>query len=261
MGNRRPRNNPIAVIDLFAGPGGLGEGFDRFRDRANGKCFDVRLSIEKDPYAYATLLLRSFFRQFSGRKVPEKYYEYLRGEIDREALFAAYPAEADQAREKVWHATLGGRGLKHSVVRNRIRLRLSGAKDWVLLGGPPCQAYSIVGRSRMRSTKADADAYEADRRHFLYKEYLRIIADHAPPVFVIENVKGLLSSVGTGEANLPANSARLAGSPKSVSQSAAGNDVELPAVSLFTFGRLVWGISPAGLCAPNRGLRNPTGTS
>jgi DNA (cytosine-5)-methyltransferase 1 len=157
------------------------------------------LSIEKDPYAYATLLLRSFFRQFSGRKVPEKYYEYLRGEIDREALFDAYPAEADQAREKVWHATLGGRGLKHSVVRNRIRLRLSGAKDWVLLGGPPCQAYSIVGRSRMRSTKADADAYEADRRHFLYKEYLRIIADHAPPVFVIENVKGLLSSVVRGK--------------------------------------------------------------
>ena len=199
MANRRPRNNRIAVIDLFAGPGGLGEGFDQFRDRANGRCFELRLSIEKDPYAYATLLLRSFFRQFSGRKVPEKYYKYLREEIDREALFEAYPAEADQARQKVWHATLGGRGLKHSVVRDRIRLSLKGAKDWVLLGGPPCQAYSIVGRSRMRSTEADADAYEADHRHFLYKEYLRIIADHAPPVFVIENVKGLLSSVVRGK--------------------------------------------------------------
>jgi len=199
MANRRLRNNRVAVIDLFAGPGGLGEGFDQFRDRTNGRRFELRLSIEKDPAAYATLLLRSFCRQFSGRTAPEKYYEYLRGEIDREALFDAYPAEVDQALQKVWHATLGGRGLKHSVVRDRIRLRLGGAKDWVLLGGPPCQAYSIVGRSRMRSTEADLHAYEADHRHFLYREYLRIIADHAPPVFVFENVKGLLSSVVRGE--------------------------------------------------------------
>jgi DNA (cytosine-5)-methyltransferase 1 len=193
------KNDPIAVIDLFAGPGGLGEGFDQFRDRANGRRYELRLSIEKDPFAYETLLLRSFFRRFSGRRVPEKYYDYLRGKIDREVLFDAYPAEAEEARQKVWHATLGGRGLKHSVVRDRIRLRLGGAKNWVLLGGPPCQAYSIVGRSRMRSTKADVDAYESDHRHFLYKEYLRIIADHEPPVFVIENVKGLLSSVVRGK--------------------------------------------------------------
>ncbi len=192
----RPRNR-IPVIDLFAGPGGLSEGFDRFRLPSGIQRFKVLLSIENDAFAYATLLLRSFFRQFSCRQVPEEYYDYLRGKIDRDELFEKYAWEAEQAYREVWHATLGGRGLKHSVVRQRIRTALDGANDWVLLGGPPCQAYSLVGRSRMRGI--DYDAYEADHRHFLYKEYLRIIADHSPPVFVLENVKGLLSSVVRGE--------------------------------------------------------------
>jgi DNA (cytosine-5)-methyltransferase 1 len=199
MGQRRVRNNPISVIDLFAGPGGLSEGFDQYRRRSTTKRFRIRLSIEKDSFAHSTLLLRSFYRQFSPGRIPDKYYTYLRGEIERHILFDAFPDEAAKARQEVWNATLGGPGLKHTLVRDRIRSALNGAENWVLLGGPPCQAYSLVGRSRMRSTDADVDAYETDHRHFLYKEYLRIIADHRPPVFVLENVKGLLSSIVRGE--------------------------------------------------------------
>jgi site-specific DNA-cytosine methylase len=57
----------IPVIDIFAGPGGLSEGFSaaRFRGR---RSFQIALSIEKDPDAHATLMLRSFFRQFAGRQ-------------------------------------------------------------------------------------------------------------------------------------------------------------------------------------------------
>jgi len=62
----------------------------------------------------------------------------------------------------------------------------------VLLGGPPCQAYSTVGRSRNRGNASYRP--EKDKRHFLYREYLRIIARHWPPVFVMENVQGLLSA-------------------------------------------------------------------
>lgn len=76
-------------------------------------------------------------------------------------------------------------------VKNLINQRLNGSEKWVLVGGPPCQAYSLVGRSRMRSTNPD---FENDERHFLYKEYLRIIADHRPPVLIMENVKGILSA-------------------------------------------------------------------
>jgi DNA (cytosine-5)-methyltransferase 1 len=61
---------------------------------------------------------------------------------------------------------------------------------WVLIGGPPCQAYSLVGRSR----RMNDPAFATDEKHFLYRQYLRILAIHKPPVFVMENVKGLLSA-------------------------------------------------------------------
>jgi DNA (cytosine-5)-methyltransferase 1 len=72
----------IPVIDLFAGPGGLGEGFSAFKSTDGDPAFKIALSIEKDPVAHDTLKLRSFFRQFHRRDVPEEYeeyYDHLRG--------------------------------------------------------------------------------------------------------------------------------------------------------------------------------------
>ena len=74
----------------------------------------------------------------------------------------------------------------------RIRKGLGNARIWVLIGGPPCQAYSIMGRSRMKNF--DQSKIQQDERHHLYRHYLQILANHQPPVFVMENVKGLLSS-------------------------------------------------------------------
>jgi hypothetical protein len=75
-------SDAIPVIDLFAGPGGLGEGFSAARPRSESRAgfrgrrtFRIALSIEKDADAHATLELQSFFRQFAGRRVPEAYYE------------------------------------------------------------------------------------------------------------------------------------------------------------------------------------------
>ena len=65
----------IPVIDLFAGPGGLGEGFSSVVNGRN-RVFDIKLSIEKDENAYKTLQLRSFSRQFPVNRLPGKYYEY-----------------------------------------------------------------------------------------------------------------------------------------------------------------------------------------
>jgi len=69
---------PIPVIDLFAGPGGLGEGFSAIPDENGERYFDIKLSIEKDPYAHQTLLLRSFLRQFPISELPAEYYAMLR---------------------------------------------------------------------------------------------------------------------------------------------------------------------------------------
>ena len=68
----------VPVIDLFAGPGGLGESFGSSQTADGCPPFKIALSIEKDTYAHQTLTLRSFFRQFAPRAVPEGYSTYLR---------------------------------------------------------------------------------------------------------------------------------------------------------------------------------------
>ena len=120
--------------------------------------------------------------------MPKEYYKYLAGSISRDVLFEKYPEEAAAANKSAWKCTLGEE--PHNKVKKRIASSINGHDKWVLVGGPPCQAYSLVGRSRMKKMPE----FESDPRHFLYREYLRTIADHKPPVFVMENVKGLLSA-------------------------------------------------------------------
>jgi len=192
MSKASPSLQPkLPVIDLFAGPGGLGEGFSALQT-AGAARFDVRLSVEKDPVACSTLTLRRFFRQFD--TPPAELLAYFTGEGSLSDAFAAHPAEAACARAAVWQAELGAVSRKSTAAR--VRGRLGGASDWVLLGGPPCQAYSIAGRSRMRTTRPD---FEHDERHLLYREYLQVVADHEPSIFVLENVKGLLTSNHAGK--------------------------------------------------------------
>jgi len=177
----------IPIIDIFAGPGGLGEGFSRFTTPSGAAAFRIKLSVEKDQWAHRTLLLRSFYRQFC--QVPDEYYEYLRGTIDRNALFDKFPIEARNAQCEAMQAELG-----NSAQQALIDQKLSDAipkTPWVLIGGPPCQVYSVIGRSRMQG---NPDTFLGDKRHLLYEEYLKIIATHSPAVFVFENVKGILSS-------------------------------------------------------------------
>lgn len=187
------RRSPVPVIDLFAGPGGLGEGFSAFGD---GR-FRIAVSIEKDPVAHRTLRLRSFFRQFPRDRVPDEYYEVLRGELIVETLFnlPEFKAQAKAAGREAWCAELGKE--PPGEIDRRIRESLRGAKTSILIGGPPCQAFSLVGRSRNKGIKGYRP--EEDKRHFLYKEYLRVLAVHSPAVFVMENVKGILSSKVAGE--------------------------------------------------------------
>jgi len=187
----------IPVIDLFAGPGGLGEGFSAFRSRAGTQMFRIALSIEKDPIAHETLKLRSFFRQFPNGCVPEEYYDHLRAKLDRSELYSRFPNESERADAEAWNAELGNyRSYPSPKINKRIEEHLKGSRDWVLIGGPPCQAYSIAGRSRVIPVdrREGTSNYQNDKRHFLYKAYLRILAEHSPPVFVLENVKGILSA-------------------------------------------------------------------
>ncbi|MGA2936568.1 MAG: DNA cytosine methyltransferase [Syntrophobacteraceae bacterium] len=191
--------NSFSVIDLFAGPGGLGEGFAAFENKDGTRPFSIRLAVEKDIYAHSTLLLRCFFRQFAPDLVPDEYYQYLQSKISRAELFNKFPKEAESAAEV---ALLKELGKNNATVYRHISKALGEEDDsfWVMTGGPPCQLYSVVGRSRLTAKRNnDIQEYEDDRRHTLYKDYLRCVAKFRPPIFVMENVTGILSATHKGK--------------------------------------------------------------
>src|SRR5574344_1521573 len=100
----------IPVIDLFAGPGGLSEGFAASIGEAVR--FETKLSIEKQHTEFLTLSLRAFYRQFiyRGEPIPQAYYDYVKGKIRRSELFDQYPRESGAAESVAWQCTLGGGG-------------------------------------------------------------------------------------------------------------------------------------------------------
>jgi DNA (cytosine-5)-methyltransferase 1 len=139
------------------------------------------------------LRLRSFFRQFPDG-APDEYYAYISSPdassraARLETLKNKFKKQWRAADKETLNVELGK--IPARELDRYISKALGTPANWVLIGGPPCQAYSLVGRSRMSRDRG----FENDPRHFLYKEYLGIIAAHLPPVFIMENVKGLLSS-------------------------------------------------------------------
>ncbi|MGS4289112.1 DNA cytosine methyltransferase [Serratia marcescens] len=188
---------PIPVVDLFAGPGGLGEGFSSLE---NGDTFQISVSAEKDPIAHETLRLRAFYRLLV-RNQPESlddYYRFCNGETTK-----PYTGETVElwglAAKEAMCIEIGssiGNAILDASIQEVLEKRCTN-QPWVLIGGPPCQAYSLVGRARNKG-KTDYKP-EEDHRHFLYREYLRIIQNYQPDIFVMENVKGILSSKINGE--------------------------------------------------------------
>lgn len=203
--NRPERLMVVPVIDLFAGPGGLGEGFSR----ESSVNFEIAVSIEKDGMAHETLRLRAAHRVLSkDPSVDEETWALWDATLEheewnivfdrlRETGNAAIVRACARAEHEALQLELKSshRGEAAGAIRDRLRRYASGdtpPSNAVLIGGPPCQAYSIVGRSRNRGI----DGYKAedDSRHYLYLEYLNVIAEFQPAVFVMENVKGILTS-------------------------------------------------------------------
>ncbi len=107
-----------------------------------------------------------------------------------EAAYAQHERQTAEADAEAIKLELGAANSMKVV--ELVRERLANRSPWVLVGGPPCQAYSLIGRAR---NKGNSDYVpEADHRQKLYVEYLDLLAHAAPDVFVMENVKGLLSA-------------------------------------------------------------------
>lgn len=190
-----PQGKPIPIVDLFAGPGGLGEGFSAFN---NGSAFKILVSAEMEVSAHQTLTLRAFFRilKRQGNRSLDSYYRFCNGEsnipYDNKTIQAW--KEAEKEARRITLGTEAGNLELNTILDQK---KIGATNPWILIGGPPCQAYSLVGRSRNLG-KIDY-CPEKDHRHYLYREYLRIIQQYQPAIFVMENVKGILSSTVNGQ--------------------------------------------------------------
>lgn len=211
MSAARKRNQSyIGVVDIFAGPGGLGEGFSSFQDTTGDQPFDVVASAEMDDAAHATLRLRAFMRlaaQFEPLAL-RSYYTFLdrvaRGERTVSSDYfgnGKWPGLWEQAEARAMQLTLG-REDDNRRLHERIRAVRDHYSEMILVGGPPCQAYSLVGRARQRNVKGFRT--KGIPKHYLYRQYLQILADFQPAVFIMENVRGILTSRVGGDPMFPA---------------------------------------------------------
>ena len=190
----------VPVVDLFSGPGGLAEGFTGFRSPKGRRRFRIALSVEKDPDAHRTLRLRAFVRKFG--HFPPEYYEFLNGAMTEEPDWGTlHPNQWAAACDETQCMELGTSGAS-AFLRSRVEaIRGEHGGRTVLLGGPPCQSYSIIGRSR----NAGNHKYNADEdgRQSLYEQYVKVLAQLRPAIAVIENVKGMLSARKNGKLIFP----------------------------------------------------------
>lgn len=184
----------IPVIDLFAGPGGLGEGFSAY-NRLDSH-FKIVLSIEKDKVAHKTLTLRAFYRQFGYGNAPDEYYNFIKSNKYNEKKLLELLDHFEQGTTAKNEARCLELGVHNNIISRKINEaignRIKGNKPWILIGGPPCQAYSLVGRARNKGKSEWS--LDKDNRSKLYEEYLMVLAKFQPAVFVMENVKGMLSA-------------------------------------------------------------------
>ena len=187
-------NQVFRTIDLFAGPGGLAEGFSTCG--TDGAQFKIALSVEKDPGAFRTLRLRSFFRNLDPAD-RDDYFRFANGGLSEDELIEMHPEAWAKAEEETAMLELGNPEHDRELDKRLDALLNDDADNFVVIGGPPCQAYSLAGRSR-NAGNVEYVA-EQDHRHFLFREYIRILEKVRPRAFVMENVKGILSSSLSGD--------------------------------------------------------------
>lgn len=177
----------LNIIDVFSGAGGLTEGF-RYKGYFNFICH-----IEMDKDACSSLELRNIYYYLKKKNNLFPYFEYIQGKISRDDLDSLLPKDlgTDILNQEISKETIPSicKFIDQKIGNNR----LDG-----IIGGPPCQAYSTIGRANNRSKKS------TDKRIYLYKYYLNFLNKYNPKFFIFENVKGLLSFKDlSGELLLP----------------------------------------------------------
>ena len=166
----------IRFIDLFAGCGGLSEGFIQAG-------YAPVAHVEMNEAACFTLKTRMAYHWLKRNGKLADYCAYLRGEISRDEFYKNIPL---QILDSVINEEVGEETLE-SLFEKINAAKGDGAID-LIVGGPPCQAYSLVGRA------SDKKHMKGDPRNYLFKFYIKFLEKYQPKCFVFENVIGLLSA-------------------------------------------------------------------
>jgi len=173
------KRDSLNFIDLFAGAGGLSEGFMQ-------KGFNPIAHIEMNQYAAMTLETRSIYYFLKKVRRLNVYYDYLRGDITRAQLLEAVPPEVLQT---VICEEMSTKTISNIFEQIDLIMEQDGINHVdVVVGGPPCQAYSLVGRAQSKHMETPM---EQDPRNELYKMYTRFLTKYQPRMFVFENVAGI----------------------------------------------------------------------
>lgn len=165
----------INIVDLFSGAGGLTEGF-------RGSEFNIVSHVEMDKAACQTLQVREIYYHLKNNNNLNNYNEYLAGNLSFSQLTSSVP---ESITNKIINLPICEEHIQS--IFNRIDAELSENSVHGIIGGPPCQAYSTIGRARNESKKHE------DQRIYLYKYYIEFLRKYSPDFFIFENVKGLLS--------------------------------------------------------------------
>lgn len=166
--------NKLNFIDLFAGASGMSEGFIK-------SGFNPVSHIEMNEEACYTIKTRAVYHYLTKNKKIGIYYDYLKGVITRDELYSQVPSDL---LNSVLNVEITDDSIKE--IFKKIHKSLKKEKIDIIIGGPPCQAYSLLGRHQKEIAK--------DPRNKLYIQYGRFLKEFRPKAFVFENVPGLLSA-------------------------------------------------------------------
>ncbi len=169
----------LVILDLFSGAGGLSEGFFR-----TGATFVGH--VEADKYACETLKTRTAYWNLRNQNKLGIYHNYLLKKITRDELWEH--ANVKNSNDVI-NTFIGDDSFDAitKTVKDTLKKKKLKRVD-LIIGGPPCQAYSVVGRARMKESVIE------DPRNFLYKYYVKFLEKFKPKMFIFENVPGILSA-------------------------------------------------------------------
>jgi DNA (cytosine-5)-methyltransferase 1 len=175
---KKSKSNKLTFIDLFAGCGGLSEGFLQSGN------YEALAHVEWEMPMVRTLRKRLVEKWNHSEEDALKSVVHFDIQKTDELIKGKWEDETMNVYSSTNHEVIKQNGLRGLIGKQKVNL---------IIGGPPCQAYSIAGRAQDKNSMKD------DYRNYLFESFVKVVEEFKPEVFVFENVPGLLSATPGGK--------------------------------------------------------------